>query len=111
MGTGSLDSTSKRTGVPSAVDASIVAPVGAARRTSDRPAIPASIATETRRQIDAQLCGRSTRKMAADPHATVDWTAGVCMRTILGPALPRHAEAAVNAALEDTRVVLVNGAR
>lgn len=33
------------------------------------------------------------------------------MRTILGPALPRHAEAAVNAALEDTRVVLVNGAR
>lgn len=33
------------------------------------------------------------------------------MRTLLGPVLPRHAEAAVNAALEDTRVVLVNGAR
>jgi hypothetical protein len=33
------------------------------------------------------------------------------MQTLLGPALPRHAEAAVRAALEDTRVVLVNGAR
>lgn len=33
------------------------------------------------------------------------------MQTQLGPALPRHAEDAVNAALEDTRVVLVNGAR
>jgi AAA domain-containing protein len=33
------------------------------------------------------------------------------MQTLLEPAVPRHAEAAVNAALEDTRVVLVNGAR
>lgn len=33
------------------------------------------------------------------------------MQTRLGPALPRHAEAAVSAALGDTRVVLVNGAR
>ncbi|MCP2275077.1 hypothetical protein SAMN04244553_2440 [Nocardia amikacinitolerans] len=33
------------------------------------------------------------------------------MQTRLGPALPRHAEAAVSAALEDTRVVLINGAR
>lgn len=33
------------------------------------------------------------------------------MQTPFGPALPRHAEAAVRAALEDTRVVLVNGAR
>jgi len=33
------------------------------------------------------------------------------MQTLLGPALPRHAEGVVSAALEDTRVVLVNGAR
>jgi uncharacterized protein len=33
------------------------------------------------------------------------------MQTLLGSAVPRHAEAAVGAALEDTRVVLVNGAR
>ncbi|MGH3561716.1 MAG: hypothetical protein ACRDTN_07935, partial [Mycobacterium sp.] len=33
------------------------------------------------------------------------------MQTLLGSALPRHAEAIVSAALEDTRVVLVNGAR
>ncbi|MFC6013467.1 ATP-binding protein [Nocardia lasii] len=33
------------------------------------------------------------------------------MRTLLGPPRPRHAEAAVAAALEDTRVVLINGAR
>ncbi|WP_278264783.1 ATP-binding protein [Nocardia sp. AG03] len=33
------------------------------------------------------------------------------MQTLLGPALPRHAEAVVSAALADTRVVLVNGAR
>ncbi|APE37612.1 hypothetical protein BOX37_30920 [Nocardia mangyaensis] len=33
------------------------------------------------------------------------------MQTLLGPAIPRHAEATVRAALDDTRVVLVNGAR
>lgn len=33
------------------------------------------------------------------------------MQTRLGPALPRHAEVGVDAALHDTRVVLVNGAR
>ncbi|NNH69916.1 ATP-binding protein [Nocardia uniformis] len=33
------------------------------------------------------------------------------MQTLLGPALPRHAETTVAAALEDTRVVLLNGAR
>ncbi|MEB3051415.1 ATP-binding protein [Mycolicibacter sp. MYC123] len=33
------------------------------------------------------------------------------MKTLLGPALPRHAEVVVDAALADTRVVLVNGAR
>ncbi|MFC8527140.1 ATP-binding protein [Nocardia sp. NPDC057227] len=33
------------------------------------------------------------------------------MQTRFGPALPRRAEAAVRAALDDTRVVLVNGAR
>ncbi|MEV0360759.1 ATP-binding protein [Nocardia sp. NPDC050697] len=33
------------------------------------------------------------------------------MQTRLGPALPRRAEAIVRAALDDTRVVLVNGAR
>ncbi|MFD4433891.1 ATP-binding protein, partial [Nocardia sp. NPDC058497] len=33
------------------------------------------------------------------------------MQTLLGPALPRHAEAMLSAALDDTRVVLVNGAR
>ena len=81
--------------------------------------VPAPVASDARRQIHRQhhrqihalLCGRTTRKIAADPHVTVDSTAGARMRTILGSALPRHAEAAVNAALEDTRVVLVNGAR
>ena len=33
------------------------------------------------------------------------------MKTVLGRVLPRHAETSVRAALEDTRVVLVNGAR
>ena len=33
------------------------------------------------------------------------------MQNRLGPALPRHAETAVTAALADTRVVLINGAR
>ena len=33
------------------------------------------------------------------------------MQTRLGPARPRHAEAQVAASLQDTRVVLVNGAR
>lgn len=33
------------------------------------------------------------------------------MKTLLEPALPRHAEVVVDAALADTRVVLVNGAR
>ncbi|MGH3577640.1 MAG: ATP-binding protein, partial [Mycobacterium sp.] len=33
------------------------------------------------------------------------------MQTLLGSAVPRHAETVVRAALADTRVVLVNGAR
>ncbi|MPY85851.1 MAG: AAA family ATPase, partial [Actinophytocola sp.] len=33
------------------------------------------------------------------------------MQTLLGRAVPRRAEALVGAAVEDTRVVLVNGAR
>ncbi|GGK65553.1 ATP-binding protein [Nocardia camponoti] len=33
------------------------------------------------------------------------------MHTLLGPAVPRHAEAVVSEAMDDTRVVLINGAR
>jgi hypothetical protein len=69
------------------------------------------VGSKSGRQIHRQGGGRSTRNMAADPHAALDSTARARMRTALGPALPRHAEVAVKAALEDTRVVLVNGAR